>query len=151
MPRIDKSIFIKAPPERVFKFLTDPRMGPAYIPHVLKVRKASKGPVGVGTRYRCAANIAALRFEYDFSVCAYDPPRSYATAGSYFGAEARTEWRFTRRGSGTAVRVKMKGDIGDIGDIPFVGLLSGLLIQRILERDIESALKRVKAKLEEQP
>lgn len=145
MPRIDRSIFIKAAPERVFKFLTDPRIGPVYIPHVLKVTKASRGPVGVGTRYHCIADIAALRFEFDFSVCVYDPPHYYATEGSAFGAAARTDWRFTPRGDGTRVRVKMEGDVGAI---PFINLLGGPLIQRIMERDIDQALKKVKTKLE---
>lgn len=113
----------------------------------MKVRKASRGPVQAGTRYHCTANIAALRFEYDFHVCTYEPPHHYVTEGSCFGAQGRTEWKFTPQRSGTKVTVRITGDVADI---PFVHLLGSLLWQRIMERDIEEGLKRVKAELEKE-
>jgi ligand-binding SRPBCC domain-containing protein len=49
MPVFKQDIVIDAPPETVFAFLAQPERLPEWTPGVLRVRRTSPGPIGVGS------------------------------------------------------------------------------------------------------
>jgi len=58
--RIEKSIVVKAPIEKVFAFLSNPKNQEKMFPDT-KVEDAPKQPIGIGTRYRWSTVISGRK------------------------------------------------------------------------------------------
>jgi len=145
MPKIVKVIFIRAPAERVFDFATDPERAREYIPHVIEMKKTSAGPVGVGARYRSLVEIVGVRLAAPFRVTQYERPFRYATQGTHFEARGKSEWTFEPEEDGTKVTLSIDYTLPE----SFFGKWVGrFLVHRILERDLEQAMRNAKAILE---
>ena len=52
MPVVEDTIDIRAPIDRVFEALTDPRRGPEWNPNIVDVQMLSGMPIGEGTSWR---------------------------------------------------------------------------------------------------
>ena len=60
MARIETSIEIAAPIEKVFAFLSNPENQEKILPNT-KIEDVSKQPIGVGTKYRISAVISRMK------------------------------------------------------------------------------------------
>ena len=64
MGRVESSIEIEAPIEKVFAFLSNPKNREKILAHAeVKVEDVSKGPIGVGTTYRWSAVLAGRKVD----------------------------------------------------------------------------------------
>ena len=52
MAHIQGEVFIRRPVEEVFDFVADERNEPTYNPNMVGSELITKGPIGVGTRFR---------------------------------------------------------------------------------------------------
>ncbi len=71
------SVYIDAPPERVFGVVGDlgTSAGWAGSGHIRSIGKTSDGPIGVGTTYRSSEKIT-MRYAANSEIVAYEPNRS---------------------------------------------------------------------------
>jgi Polyketide cyclase / dehydrase and lipid transport len=80
MPTFQNSITIHRPADEVFAFLADFANIPRWNYAIEETKKASAGPVGVGTRYRQTRTVPARSIE-GFEVTVFEPGRRLAIDG----------------------------------------------------------------------
>jgi hypothetical protein len=80
METFENTVMIRQPAEEVFAFLADFENVPRWNYAIEKTRKASPGPVGVGTTYRQTRSIPG-RSEEGFEVTVFEPGQRLAVRG----------------------------------------------------------------------
>ncbi|MEK7717104.1 MAG: SRPBCC family protein, partial [Pseudomonadota bacterium] len=81
MPKIENSLVINAPIEKVWAYLDDISNASKYSASVIEARKLTEGPTGVGTKYLYVAKFMGQNMETKGEVTAYDPPHKSAWKG----------------------------------------------------------------------
>ena len=62
MGRVESSVEIGVPIEKVFVFFSDPRnLEKVFVDYSMKIEDVSKQPAGVGTRYRLSCVVAGIK------------------------------------------------------------------------------------------
>ena len=62
MGRVESSVEIEAPIEKVFAFISDPKnQERVFVDYSMKIEDVSKQPIGVGTKYRPSCVIAGIK------------------------------------------------------------------------------------------
>jgi len=85
MARIEESVEIKRPPDKVFAFTTDAKSWPKWHPFIPKSEQTSPGPVGVGTTFRGAIRMMGLSMKWTAKATEYEPNKKWGktiTSGS---------------------------------------------------------------------
>ena len=86
MAKIQESMEIKYPVEKVFAYAADEKAWPAWHPDMLEAERTSSGQTGVGTTFRGANRIMGRRTEWTSQVTEYDLDKVWAaeniTSGS---------------------------------------------------------------------
>jgi uncharacterized membrane protein len=77
MAKIEASVVINRPIDVVFVYVTDVRSWPLWEDGLEKVKKTSKGPMGVGTTFRGANQAMGRRMEWTSVVTEYKPSRKW--------------------------------------------------------------------------
>jgi hypothetical protein len=78
MTAIIFSIFIKAPPEKIFPFVGDLLRHPEWATDEIKMEAISSGTIGVGSQYRSTANFKGFNIVDKLQVVEYQPPTRFA-------------------------------------------------------------------------
>jgi len=78
MITVEKSIVIDRPVEDVFAFVSDHTNAPRWQRGLLEVRRASDGPIGVGTRHTFVRTFMGRRLEASNVFTHYEPSRLVA-------------------------------------------------------------------------
>ena len=68
------SAVVDRPIDEVFAFLADGTNDPKFSPRVQEIRKATDGPVGVGTRFESRVKDAGMTTQRVFEITAFDAP-----------------------------------------------------------------------------
>ena len=76
MARIEESVEIKQPVERVFAFVTDANSWPKWETAMVEVEQTSKGEMGVGSTYRGTNRIMGQRMAWTLKVTECEKNRS---------------------------------------------------------------------------
>ncbi|MFQ5891314.1 MAG: SRPBCC family protein [Candidatus Methanofastidiosia archaeon] len=81
MGRIESSIEIEAPVEKVFTFFADPKSMEKMIPEdaEVKVEMISKGPIGVGTTWRISGVLGGRKIESESECVEFEENRRMTT------------------------------------------------------------------------
>lgn len=74
MEKIEISIPIRCPQEKVFAFVTDIRNDTKWWKAVIHTEKTTEGPIGVGTRFRQTAKVMIVTVHNNFEIVEFDPP-----------------------------------------------------------------------------
>jgi uncharacterized membrane protein len=85
MPRIEESVEIKRPAERVFAYTTDAKTWPHWQSTLPEAEQTSQGPVGVGTTFKGIIHMMGLRMKWTAKATEYEPSRKFGkdiTCGS---------------------------------------------------------------------
>jgi hypothetical protein len=80
MATFQNTVTIRRPVEDVFAFLADFENVPRWNKAILRTRKTSPGPVGVGTTYRQVRTVPSTS-EEGFEVTGFEPPRRLEVHG----------------------------------------------------------------------
>jgi hypothetical protein len=80
MATFQNTVTIRRPMEDVFTFLADFENVPKWNKAILRTRKTSPGPVGVGTTYRQVRTVPSTS-EEGFEVTGFEPPRRLEVHG----------------------------------------------------------------------
>jgi uncharacterized protein YndB with AHSA1/START domain len=122
--RARKETLVKAPPDVVFGLVGDISRHPelAGSGEVLRIRKLTEGPVGVGARFEADEDIRVgngrQKFVATSTVVEYDPPRviSWIPVPPIRPTPRRIQWwfRLTPEGAGTRVVHEVEVDLGGL-------------------------------------
>jgi hypothetical protein len=78
MAQLQQSVDIARPLEEVFAFVANPGNDAQWGSNLLEVTQVSRGPLGVGARFRYKARFAGRQFELVREVTEYEPNRRQA-------------------------------------------------------------------------
>ncbi|HEX6508205.1 MAG TPA: SRPBCC family protein, partial [Chloroflexota bacterium] len=75
MPTIQENIDIRAPIDKVFAALIDPRRGPEWNPNLVRVEDVEAGPARAGTEWRQTTMVAGRPINLNCRVTKLDAPK----------------------------------------------------------------------------
>jgi uncharacterized membrane protein len=145
LARIEKSIVIRAPPEKVFALLDDVERMVEWMDTIKEVKVTSKQRAGVGTTYHFIADAGGTRAEFDSET-------------TEWVENERMAWRttsgdITMFGSGTLKTVEGGTQYTWVMDYQLPYSILGKIIDKLkvskdFEKDMERALQNLKTLLE---
>lgn len=144
MPKIEKSITIKAPVEKVFEFFIEPMNLLEVWPSLMEVKDVKKSPDGVVISWRWVYKMAGMRFEGISEITEYIPNRRWGMKTKGGGIESTHLHTFQSEAGGT----KMTLDIDFTVPIPLLGKLAEGFIVKLNEQEAESFYANLKARME---
>ena len=77
MARIEDSVEIRRPPDKVFAYTTDARSWPKWQTIIPRSEQTSPGPVGVGTTFKGTSRMMGLSMKWTAKATEYEPPKKY--------------------------------------------------------------------------
>lgn len=139
MGRVESSVEIKAPIEKVFTFIANPRnYEKIFAESEVKIEMLSKGPVGVGTRYRQSAVLGRRKVDLHSHEYVEFEKNHRLTDRDIDGKLKREDMIF--RFDVTDIGTKVTGVIDYALPYSVLGILIGKLMG--LEKAFDSFLKR---------
>jgi len=140
------SIDIQAAPEAVFDYLTDFSRHGEWSANPLTIEQVSKGPVGVGSRFRSRAEVNGLHIEAEFELTDFQRPLLIAFAGKDSTGKYAHRFKIKPNPGGTHL----------VRTIRFELSLRQWLIYQVLLYPVRipagrKALRLLKARMEKQP
>jgi uncharacterized membrane protein len=139
METFENTITIHRPAEEVFAFLADFENVPRWNYAIEETRKASPGPVGVGTSYRQTRSIPS-ESEEGFEVTVFEPGKRLAVRGQIGPFHARISYLLEAAPGGTRLT-------NDVALDPSPGVLR--LAARLAAPRVKAAVAENLSKLKE--
>jgi uncharacterized protein YndB with AHSA1/START domain len=140
------TVRIRRPVDEVFAFVTDPANFPRWAGSlVTTARQTSPGPMRAGATFHQTNKFLIRRFQTDFVVTAYEPPRRFEYRSTAGPIQFAGHYTFTSDGDGTRFT--------SVDDTQLSGLLKLLapLLQPLAQHQIETNLGNNKRILELAP
>ena len=143
MRKIQRTIEIRAPVERVFEFINQPSNLPGVWPHMISVSNIQ--PRGNGASdFDWVFKMGGVHFN-GHSIVEEARPGEYARFRTEGGIPSKFVWRYAGlNGSGTRLSVDVEYSI----PTPVIGKVAEALVSKSNERDLDAMLKNVKEVLE---
>lgn len=141
MPRIHKSIDIKAPVKKVFSYVEDPKNEPEWMTSLVDVKDV-KGS-GAGTHYNWTYKMAGLHFHGE-AERVEDIQAKKIVDRTKGGIESTWTYSFDPHGDATTMNLDIDYSI----PVPVLGKLAEKVLLRHNEREAEQDLINIKEKLE---
>ena len=141
MERIHKRIEIKAPVDKVFSYLDDPKNSTEWINNMIEVNDVTGS--GVGKHFNWIWNMAGIKFKGE-STYTEDTPNKRIVFKSKGGIDATWDYKFESQKNVTILDLDIEYSI----PVPVLGKLAEKLILKHNERDAEMALGNLKDRLE---
>jgi uncharacterized membrane protein len=143
MAKLEKSVTINAPVEKVFAYMGDPMSQLEWLPSMEEVKDVTTTEEGVGTHFRWVYKMAGMSFNGETTVTEHvqDQRRVIQSKG---GIDSTWIWTFEPHDGGTKLSLNLEYTV----PIPVLGKLAEKLVLKQNEREAEKAMKNIKAKLE---
>jgi len=143
MARIERSIFISAPPEKVFDVGRHPEKFPEWLVGLSQASPVS-GEVGPGASFNWTYEMAGLKFEGRMTYVEFEPGRKLVLKGEG-GIESTWTWTYQPQEGGTLVTCVVEytvpgAALGKIAD--------KLIVERTNTKNLEKSLQNLKARVE---
>jgi uncharacterized membrane protein len=132
---ITAAVHIRRPLPQVAAYMTDPSHDPEWIGGVREARVLGDGPVAPGTRVARVARFLGRRIEYVNEIVTLDPGRCLDMRSVEAPFPMRVTYSFDEEDGGTAVRNRVRGDVG--GFFALFGPVLAPLVRRSVQRDLE--------------
>jgi carbon monoxide dehydrogenase subunit G len=145
--KVERSIKIEAPPERVYDLVMDPsRLGDwVTIHHDLE--DAPNGPLKRGSKLTQVLKLAGRRFHVRWTVVENDPCKRVVWEGrGPVATHARVVYGFDSDGEGGGTDFSYTNEY-DLPGGPF-GRVAGRAVSRITQKELEGSLRRLKSLVE---
>ena len=140
---MEDSIVINRPVEEVFAYLTDVTNWSRWNEAVGNVVQTPPGPMGLGTTLRGAGEVMGRIMQYSGEILEYDPNKKVVQKMRVGPADIQASWLFEPVEGGTRLTLRSEADTSG----PFK--VAGPLIDRMVKKQLEENLARLKAVLEE--
>lgn len=141
MAKVEKTITINAPVEKVFGYIRETANLPEIWPNLKEVKDVRRLPNG-GASFRWVYIMAGMRFE-GTSQDAEFVPNQRIVSKTKGGIESTLTWTFQPEAGGTKVILEAEYTV----PIPLLGKLAGTVIAKLNERDIAVLLNYLKIKM----
>jgi uncharacterized membrane protein len=139
--RVERSVIICCPVEKVFAFVTNMHNVTRWTP-AREIRQVGQGPMEVGARFIQAGELLGRRMEATTEVTEYAPPNAFAFKTVSGPIPLSNTFRFLGVSEGTRVEIVGEGEPGSLFK------LAGPLFNAALRRQIETQLEKLKNILE---
>lgn len=149
MGRVESSIEIEAPIEKVFVFLSNPKnQEKIFVDADVKVEDVSKQPIGVGTRYRISSVIAGRKVGLHWhEFVEFEENRRFVDHEVKGGSLKKEEMTFvfgtTDRGTKVTMTIDYEFPYSVLGKI-----LDKLMVRKGFERFVKGGAQKAKEILE---
>jgi uncharacterized membrane protein len=141
MAKVERSITINAPVEKVFAYIDGPTNQLEWLPSVTEVKDITGQ--GVGCHYRWTYKMAGLRFEGETTFTEHIHNERIVTQ-SKGGIDSTWTFSFEPHDGGTKLNLEVEYTI----PIPVLGRLAEGLVLRQNEREGDLAMANIKARME---
>jgi len=143
MAKVERSITINAPVEKVFAYIADPMSEPEWQPGSVEVKDVTLTEEGVGSHYRWVYKMWGLRFEGESTTLEYIPNQRIVTQ-SKGGIVSTWTYTFEPHDGGTKANVVVEYTV----PIPVLGKVAEALVLKQTEREADLAVANLKARME---
>ncbi len=142
MVKIERSIFINAPVEKVFEYHSDPKNSPDYWPSFIEVKDVEELPDG-GQKYDWVYKMAGIRLKGSTSTLEFEENKKLAikTEG---GINSTFTYTYESEEGGTRLNMSAGYDI----PVPVLGKLAESFILKMNEREADTVMGNLKDILE---
>ena len=141
MAKVERSIIIKAPVDKVFSYISDPKSELEFIPSITDIRDITGQ--GVGQRYGWTYKMMGISFKGDGEVIEYTPNERYVHRSSG-GIVSTWTYTFSPEEGGTRLNVVIEFTI----PVPVLGKIGEPLLLRGSQREADYAMANLKDILE---
>lgn len=142
MKTLERSILVKAPPEKVFGFIQDPTYLPEFWPSMIDVTHVETLPEG-GYRYHWLYKMAGMRFEGDSRTIAFEPNKHIVQENT--GDFASTfDWKLVPENGYTKIFVKAEYEIPQT----LLTKLTEPFVLKLNEREADFVVANLKDRVE---
>jgi uncharacterized membrane protein len=142
MPKIERTISINAPVEKVFDYWTEPANLPEYWPSMVEVKDRQRLPNG-GNSCRWVYKMAGMRFEGTSEDVEYIANQRTVTKNKG-GIESTITMMFQPENGGTKLTVQTEYTV----PVPLLGKLAEAFIVKVNENETDLLLANLKARME---
>ena len=142
MAKVEKSVSIKAPVEKVFGYMADPRNLPEIWPSMVEVKDVQPSPAG-GYNFGWMYKMAGMRLEGASETTEFIANQRNVTE-SKKGIQSRFIWTYKGEAGGTKVTVQVEYKV----PVPLLGKLAEAFIIKQNERELDLVLANLKARME---
>ena len=143
MAKVNKSITINAPVDKIFNYATDQTNMPEIWPSMVENKVLERLPNG-GTKSQYVYKMAGMRFE-GISIDTEFIPNQRTVSKTEGGIESEITWEYQSEGDATKVTFGAEYTI----PIPLIGKLAEAFIVKQNENEAEIILANLKARMEE--
>ncbi len=143
MASLTKSIFVAAPVEKVFAFMDDPMNTTSTMVGMTNVRNVKDN--GGSKSFDWTYKMGGMKFDGSSETVERTPNKSLKVIGKG-GIESTFVWTFTPENGGTRVTVQIDYKV----PVPVLGKLAESVITKQNDRDTDTMMANLKAKVEAQ-
>lgn len=141
MPKINTSININAPVDKVFAYITDPLHTLEWLVGVVQIKDVTG--TGVGQHYRWKYNMVGVPLRGETTVSEHVPNERRVT-DSKGGATSRFTFTFAAHDGGTRVDLEIDYSI----PVPVLGKLAEKLVLKRNQKEAELSMENIKERME---
>ena len=148
MITVEKSIVIDRRQEDLFEYVSDHTNAPLWQRGLLEVRRATEGPIGVGTRHTLIRMFMGRRMEASNEFTQYEPNRLVSfrvTSGSV----AAQGWYVVEPAGSDRARLTSRIEMRPSGLIRLAQPLMAASLSREVEANLSDLKRLLEAKVEE--
>jgi uncharacterized membrane protein len=142
MAKLEKSVTIKAPVEKVFDYVHDPKHFPEIWPSMVEVKDVKPSPVG-GNNFSWTYKMAGMRFE-GFSEVIENINNQRTVTENKKGIPSKFTWTYKPEAGETKLTVQVEYTV----PIPLLGKLAEAVIIKLNENEMDVLLANLKARME---
>ena len=142
MAKMNKSIMINAPVDKVFEFVTEPTNLPKFWPSLIEVSDVKRSGDRV-EGYHWVYKMGGVKFEGDTQLTE-SLPNERVVAVNTGGIPSEFVWNYAPEGDGTKVTVDVEYKVPGA----LLGKLAEPLVIKMNEREAETLLANLKAMIE---
>ncbi len=141
MAKVERSITINAPVEKVFNYIEDPMNNPEWIPSVMEIKDVSGS--GVGQHHRWTYKMAGILLKGETTVTEHIPNERRVTQGKG-GVTSTFIFNFEAHDGGTMLKLVIEYII----PVPVIGKIAEKIVLKRNEREADLAMANIKENLE---
>jgi uncharacterized membrane protein len=141
MVKVERSITINSPVEKVFNYLADPMAQPEWIPSMMDVKDVSGS--GVGQHFRWTYKMAGILLKGETTVTEHIPNERRVTQ-SKGGVTSTWIINLETHDGGTMMELDIEYTI----PVPVLGKLAEKIVLKRNEREADLAMANIKEKME---
>lgn len=143
--KVERSVQIAAPPERVYEVVMDPRRLGDWVTIHHKLEDAPQTRLRKGSKLTQTLKLAGQRFKVHWTVVENEPRKKVVWEGKGpVGSTARVEYRFAPNGDRTHFSYMNEYELP--GGV--LGRLAGLPVSRVTARELDGSLQQLKSLVE---